>query len=63
MRRAAFSRAEYSPRRLITKLFQFCNNLSESESDMSFDILEEAKPGSHPSDSVSDVRPEVTGIV
>jgi hypothetical protein len=37
-----FSRAEYSPRRLVTNLFQLSNDLSESEGDVSFDILKEA---------------------
>jgi hypothetical protein len=46
MRRADFSRAEYSPRRRVTKLAQMLDDLSESEADVSFDVLEEAQPWS-----------------
>jgi hypothetical protein len=42
VRRTAFSRAEYSPRRFVTKFFQFSNDFSKSKANMSFDILKEA---------------------
>jgi hypothetical protein len=60
--RTAFRRAEYSKRRLVTKLFQFSNDFSESEADMTFDVLKEADPRSENSNSVCDVGPEVTRI-
>jgi hypothetical protein len=46
VRRADFSRAEYSPRRRVTKLAQMFDDFSESKADVSFDVLEEAQPGS-----------------
>jgi hypothetical protein len=63
MRRAAFSRAKYSPRDLITQLFQIADDAGESQRDVSLDILEEAKPGSHSLNSIPDVGPEVSWIV
>jgi hypothetical protein len=47
VRCADFTRAEYSPRRLITDFFQFSNDLSESKADVSFDILEETESGAN----------------
>ena len=61
--RADFSRAEYSPRRCVTKAFQVFNDLSESEADVSFDVLKEALNRSNCSNDVVDVRPEVSGVV
>jgi hypothetical protein len=46
MGRAAFSRAEYSPRRRVTKLAQMLDDFSESKADVALDILEEAEPRS-----------------
>jgi hypothetical protein len=44
-------------------LFQFSNDFSESEGDMSFDILEEAELGSENPNSVCDEGPEVSWVV
>jgi hypothetical protein len=63
VRRAAFSRAEYSPRHLVTHLFQIADDAGESQRDVSFNVLEEAKPGSHSLNSIPDVGPEVPWIV
>ena len=63
MRRPDFTRAEYSPRRLVTNLFQLSNDLSESEADVSFDIFKEAEAGAKKSNSVCDVGPEVPGVI
>jgi hypothetical protein len=62
VRCADFRRAEYSPRRLVTNLFQLSNDLSESEGDVSFDILEIAESGAKKSNSVCDERPEVARV-
>jgi hypothetical protein len=59
---ADFRRAKNSPRRFVTKAFQFANDFSESKADMSFDVLEEADLGSHSSNSICDPRPEVAGV-
>jgi hypothetical protein len=48
---------------LITKAFQFANDFSESEADVSFDVLEEADSGSHSSNSICNPRPEVSRVV
>jgi hypothetical protein len=63
VRCADFTRAEYSPRRRVTNLFQFSNDFTESEADMSFDILEEAELGSENPNSVCDKWPEVSWVV
>jgi hypothetical protein len=47
VRCADFRRREYSPRRLITDLFQFSNDFAESKADVSFDILEETESGAN----------------
>jgi hypothetical protein len=44
-------------------LFQLSNDLSESEGDMSFDILKEAELGSQNPNSVCDKWPEVARVV
>jgi hypothetical protein len=44
--RADFSRAEYSPRRRVTKLAQMLDDLSESKADVSLNVFKEAEPGS-----------------
>jgi hypothetical protein len=46
MRRAALSRAEYSPRRRVTKLAQMLDDLSESKADVALDVFKEAEFGS-----------------
>jgi hypothetical protein len=43
-------------------LFQFSNDFSESEGDVSFDILEEAELGSKNPNSVCDVRPKMSWV-
>jgi hypothetical protein len=60
---ADLRRAEYSPRRLVTKLFQVSDNFFESEADMPFDVLEEALLWSHSPNSICDPRPEVARVV
>ena len=62
VRCANFTRREYSPRRLITDLFQLSNDFAESKADMSFDILEEAHFWSENPNSVCDPRPQVSGV-
>jgi hypothetical protein len=63
VRRANFSRAEYSPRRFVTKFFQFSNDFSQSKADVSFDIFEEAELWSKNANALCDVRPEMSGVV
>jgi hypothetical protein len=63
VRRADFTRAEYSPRRRVTKASQFFNDISESETDMSFDVFKKAEFWSKKSNPICDVRPEVSWIV
>jgi hypothetical protein len=63
VRRAAFSRAEYAPRRSVTKFFQFSNDFSESKADVSFDILEEAELWSKKSNAACDVGPKMSWVV
>jgi len=63
VRRTAFSRAEYSKRRFVTKLFQLSNDFSEAETDVSLDVLEEADSGPKKANSACDVRPQVSGVV
>ena len=60
--RANFSLAEYAPRCSVTEASQFFNDCSESQGDMSFDVLKEAKSGLHESNSICDEWPEVSGI-
>jgi hypothetical protein len=62
VRRADFTRAEYSPRRRVIKASQFFNDISESKRDMSFDVFKEAKFWSQNPNSVCDVRPEVSRV-
>lgn len=63
MRCANFTRAEYSPRRFVTNAFQFADDPSESQRDVSFDVLKEADSGSHSSNSICDPWPEMSGVV
>jgi hypothetical protein len=63
VRRAAFSRAEYSPRRFVTKFFQFSNDFSESKADVPLDILEEAELWSKKSNAACDVGPKMSWVV
>jgi hypothetical protein len=63
VRCANFTRTKYSPRRFVTNASQFFDDCSKSEANVSFDILEETKFGSHDSNSICDERPEVAWIV
>jgi hypothetical protein len=63
VRCADFRRREYSPRRVITKSFQIFDDISESEADVSFNVLEEDDSGSHGNNSICDPRPEVSWVV
>jgi hypothetical protein len=63
VRRADFTRAEYSPRRRVTNVSQFFNDISESEGYVSFDVFKETKFWSKKSNPICDVRPEVSWIV
>ena len=63
VRRADFSRAEYSPRCSVTDLFQLSNDFSEPKADVSLDVLEKADAGLAKPNSVCDPRPEVSGVV
>tara|TARA_R110002020_G_scaffold44181_2_gene127721 strand:- start:2740 stop:3261 length:522 start_codon:yes stop_codon:yes gene_type:complete len=62
MWRADFSRAEYSPRRCVTKAFQVFDNFSESEADVSFDVFKKASNRSNCFDVLPDVGPEVSWV-
>jgi hypothetical protein len=62
VRCADFTRREYSPRRLITDLFQFSNDFAESKADVSFDIFKEAHFWSENPNSVCDPRPQVSWV-
>jgi hypothetical protein len=63
MRRADFSRAEYSPRRFVTKAFQIFDDFSESKTDVSFDVFKEASNRSHCCDVFSDVWPQMSWVI
>ena len=63
VRCANFSRAEYSPRRLVTEASQVSEDISEPKADVSFDVLEEAQGGLAKPNSVCDEGPEMPGIV
>jgi len=63
VRRTALSRAEYSPRRFITKFFQLSNDFSESKADVPLDVLEEADLGPKKSNAACDVGPKVSWVV
>ena len=62
VRRADFTRREYSPRRRVTDCSQLSNDFAESEGDVSFDILEETESRANNSNCSCDVRPEVPGV-
>ncbi len=63
VRRTDFTRREYSPRHLVTQLFQIADDCGESQRNVSFDIFEEAGSWSKKANSVCDPWPEVAGIV
>ena len=63
MGRPNFARAKYSPRRFVTKSFQFFDNFSESKTDVAIDVFKETDSGLEKSNSVCNKRPEVAGIV
>jgi hypothetical protein len=63
VRRAAFSRAKYSPRRFVTKAFQVCNDLSESKANVSFHVLKETELWSKKSNAACDVGPKMSWVV
>ena len=62
VRSADFSRAEYSPRRLITSAFQVCEHCIKAETDVTFDILEEYSSRIDDSDGMTDERPQVPRV-
>jgi hypothetical protein len=62
VRRAAFSRAEYSPRHFVTQLFQVADDAGESQRDVSFDILKKAELWSKKSNAACDVGPKMSRI-
>jgi hypothetical protein len=62
VRRAAFSRAEYAPRRSVTHSCQVFDDVGQPQADMSFDVLKEADPGFKKSNAVCDVRPKMARI-
>lgn len=62
VRSAAFSRTEYSPRRLVTKLFQIADDCGESQRDVPVDVLEEADAGLHDSNSICNPWPQVARV-
>jgi hypothetical protein len=62
MRGADFRRRENSPRRFVTKAFQFSDDILKSEADVSFNILEEANSWSHGNNSICDPRPEMSRV-
>jgi hypothetical protein len=62
VRCANFSRAEYSPRRAVTKSFQLFNDFSQPKADMSLDVLEETDSGSQNPNAICDGWPQVSLI-
>ena len=60
---ANFTRREYSPRHLVTQLFQVTDDAEESQRDMSFDVLKEAHSWSQNPNSVCDPRPQVSWVI
>ena len=63
MRCANFSRAEYSPRRLVTEASQVSEDISEPKADVSFDVFEEAESWLAKSNAVCDPWPEMPWVV
>jgi hypothetical protein len=61
--RADFSRTKYSPRRFVTDACQFFNDFSQSEADVSLDVLEEADSRTHEPNSICNPRPEMSWVV
>jgi hypothetical protein len=57
-----FARAKYSPRRCVTKAFQFFDNFSESKADVAVDVFKETELGAQKSNSICDKGPEMSGI-
>lgn len=57
-----FTRAKYSPRRCVTKTFQFFDNFSESKADVAVDVFKETELGAQKSNSICDKGPEMPGI-
>jgi hypothetical protein len=51
VRCADFTRAEYAPRRSVTHSCQVLQDVAKAEGNVSFNVLEEAEPGSHGSNS------------
>jgi hypothetical protein len=49
---ADFSRAEYSPRRVVTSVFQVADDFVKPEADVTLDILKENASGSYDPDSL-----------
>jgi hypothetical protein len=57
-----FSRAEYSPRRFVTKAFQIRNDLSESKANVSLHVLEEAQFGSYHLNALCNKGPKMSWV-
>jgi len=62
VRGADFSRAEYSPRHIVTHFFQVADDCGESQRDVSFDVLEEAQSWFTKSNAICDPGPEVSFV-
>ena len=62
VRCADFSRAEYSPRRVVTSVFQVCEHVIKSEADVTLNILKEYSSRIDDSDGVTDERPQVPRV-
>ena len=63
MRSANFFRAEYSPRRLITIVFQIADDCGESKRDMPFDVFKKTSSRSNCLDMSPDKGPQVSRVV
>lgn len=63
VRGADFSRAEYSPRHLVTQLFQVADDCGESQRDVALNVFEEAESWLAKLNSICNPGPEVPWIV
>ena len=63
VRRSAFRRAEYAPRRSITHSCQVFDDVGQPQADMSFDVLKEAALGFEKSNAICNKRPKMPRVL
>jgi glutaredoxin-related protein len=61
--RAAFSRAEYAPRRSVTQLAQVLQDVTQPKGNVPFDVFKEAESWSEKSNALCNGWPEVPRVV